>query len=220
MDSKLTPMMKQYMEMKRKYQDEILFFRMGDFYEMFFEDAHIASKILDIALTSRQNDIPMCGIPYHAADNYLARLIKAGKRVAICEQLETVPSSGPIVKREVVRVVTPGSVIEFGDVDSKTSLYIAAISRGDKGYGLAYVDLSTAEFRVTEIKEWGKLLDELGRISPAELLIPENDDLSGRRDLSPYRTEIISKDAFDERVESWEATRDRLEEFFQVRGLL
>jgi len=107
MDEKLTPMMKKYSDIKRKYHEEILFFRMGDFYEMFFDDAKIASRILDIALTSRQNDVPMCGIPYHASESYIARLIKAGKRVAICEQLEAVPSSGSIVKRDVVRVVTP-----------------------------------------------------------------------------------------------------------------
>ena len=101
MEEKLTPMIKQYIDIKKKHQEEILFFRMGDFYEMFYDDAKTASKILDIALTSRQNDIPMCGIPYHAAESYIARLIKSGKRVAICEQLETVPTSGPIVRREV-----------------------------------------------------------------------------------------------------------------------
>ncbi|HQL83412.1 MAG TPA: DNA mismatch repair protein MutS, partial [Spirochaetota bacterium] len=112
MDPKITPAMKQYLDMKKQYPEEILFFRMGDFYEMFFDDAHAASRILDIALTSRQNDIPMCGIPYHAAESYIARLIKAGKRVAICEQMETVPSAGTVVRREVVRVITPGTVVE------------------------------------------------------------------------------------------------------------
>src|SRR5512145_852862 len=99
MDDKLTPMMKQYLDIKKRHGDDILFFRMGDFYEMFFDDAKIASKILDIALTARQNEVPMCGIPYHAAESYIARLIRAGRRVAVCEQLETVPSSGIIVRR-------------------------------------------------------------------------------------------------------------------------
>ncbi|HON78723.1 MAG TPA: DNA mismatch repair protein MutS, partial [Spirochaetota bacterium] len=112
MQTKMTPMMKQYLDIKKDHASEILFFRMGDFYEMFFEDANIASKILDIALTSRNNDVPMCGLPYHAAESYIARLIKAGKRVAICEQMEQVPSSGTIVKREVVRIITPGTVVE------------------------------------------------------------------------------------------------------------
>ena len=202
--NQLTPMLKQYLANKGDYLDAILFFRMGDFYEMFFDDAKIASKILGITLTSRGNyngqKVPMCGVPHHSSGSYIAKLIESGRKVAICEQTEDPKKSKGIVKREVVRVVTPGSVVEYGDVDSKTSLYIAAISGGDKLYGLAYVDLSTAEFRVTEIEEWGELLDELGRIGPAELLIPENDDLSKRRDLSPYRMEIISKDAFDERV--------------------
>lgn len=100
MEAKTTPAMKQFLDLKRRYREEILFFRMGDFYEMFFDDARDASKILDIALTSRQNDIPMCGIPYHAAESYIARLIKAGRRVAICEQMEAVPSAGPVVRRE------------------------------------------------------------------------------------------------------------------------
>src|SRR5512145_2790253 len=127
MDSKITPAMKQYLDMKKQYPEEVLFFRMGDFYEMFFEDAAIASKILNIALTSRQNDIPMCGIPYHAAESYIARLIKAGKRVAICEQMETVPSSGPVVKREVVRVVTPGTVVEANLLLSDDNNFLASV---------------------------------------------------------------------------------------------
>ncbi|MBW1861682.1 MAG: DNA mismatch repair protein MutS, partial [Deltaproteobacteria bacterium] len=198
----MTPMLKQFMANKGDYPDAILFFRMGDFYEMFFDDAKVASKILGITLTSRGNyngkKIPMCGVPHHSSRSYIAKLIENGRKVAICEQTEDPKKSKGIVKREVVRVVTPGSVVEYGDVDSKTSLYMAAISGGDKRYGLAYVDLSTGEFRVTEIEDWDELLDELGRIGPAELLIPENDDLSERRGLSLYRMEIISKDTFDE----------------------
>ena len=111
MEPKLTPLMRQYLEIKDKHPDEILFFRLGDFYEMFFDDAKKASSILDIALTKR-HETPMCGIPYHASENYIQRLIKSGCNVAICEQTESVPSDGTIVKREVVRIITPGTVTE------------------------------------------------------------------------------------------------------------
>jgi len=153
MDSKLTPMMKQYMEIKKKHQDDILFFRMGDFYEMFFEDAKVASKILDIALTSRQNDVPMCGIPHHAAESYTARLIKAGKRVAICEQLESVPSSGTIVKRDVVRIMTPGTVIEQNLLLEDENNFLSSVVFTSEMMSCSFVDLSTGEFVYTTLKK-------------------------------------------------------------------
>jgi DNA mismatch repair protein MutS len=128
MPEKLTPMLRQYLEIKKKHIDDILFFRMGDFYEMFFDDAIIATSILDIALTKRQNDVPMCGVPYHAADSYITRLIKAGKCVAIAEQLETVPRPGDsIVRREVVRIVTPGTIIEPHMIGSDKNNFLASI---------------------------------------------------------------------------------------------
>ncbi|MCP4130399.1 MAG: DNA mismatch repair protein MutS [bacterium] len=177
MDSKLTPMMKQYMEIKRKHQTEILFFRMGDFYEMFFEDAQTASKILDIALTSRQNDVPMCGLPYHAADNYIARLIKAGKRVAICEQLESVPSSGTIVKRDVVRIMTPGTVIESNLLQSDDNNFLASIIIGDSDIGLAFVDISTGDFFLSSIEKSLELFrGEITKFSPTEVVLKEGSD--------------------------------------------
>ena len=125
MDTRQTPMMKQYLSIKQRYPDEILFFRMGDFYEMFLEDAKIASGILDIALTSRQDNIPMCGLPYHASENYIARLLKAGYRVAICEQMEKFPSNGNIVKREVVRIVTPGTIVESNLLQTDDNNYLS-----------------------------------------------------------------------------------------------
>ena len=129
--AELTPMLRQYKEIKAEYPDAILFFRLGDFYEMFFEDAKTASKILGIALTSRGNykgeKVPMCGIPYHAARSYIGKLINNGFKVAICEQVEDPKKSKGIVKREVIRVVTPGSVIDEADVDEKSNLYIAAV---------------------------------------------------------------------------------------------
>jgi DNA mismatch repair protein MutS len=199
--SKMTPMLRQYLSIKGEYPDAILFFRMGDFYEMFFDDAKIASKLLGITLTSRGTHngqkIPMCGVPHHSSKSYIARLIENDCKVAICDQTEDPKASKGIVKREVVRVVTPGSVMEDGDVDSKSNVYIAAMVAGTDRYGLAHLDLSTGEFRVTEIDQWGELLDELGRIAPAELLILERDALGKRKDLSSYRVEVLNQEEFD-----------------------
>ncbi len=171
-DSKMTPMMKQYFEIKKNHQSEILFFRMGDFYEMFFEDAVIASKILDIALTSRQNDVPMCGIPYHAAESYLVRLIKAGRRVAICEQLETVPTTGTIVRREVVRIITPGTVVESNMLQGDDNNFLASIIITADEIGLAFVDISTGDFFIISGR---KSIDifrgEISRFNPGEAVL-------------------------------------------------
>ncbi|MBN1848606.1 MAG: DNA mismatch repair protein MutS [Deltaproteobacteria bacterium] len=201
--NQMTPMLRQFLEIKGMYPDSILFFRMGDFYEMFFEDAKIASKILGITLTSRGSHngqkMPMCGVPHHSSRSYIAKLIESGKKVAICEQVEDPAKAKGIVKREVIRVVTPGSVLDDGDVDDNTNLYLAAIAGGEGCFGLAYVDLSTGEFRVTEVDQWRALKDELGRIDPAELLIPENDEMTLRKDLSLYRTEILPRDVFDQK---------------------
>ena len=221
--SQLTPMLRQYLGIKGEYPDAILFFRMGDFYEMFFDDARTASRILGITLTARGSyegkKIAMCGIPHHASKSYITKLVGSGRKVAICEQTEDPKGSKGIVKREVVRLVTPGSIVDEGDLDDKSNLYMAAIYGGsdrneyppmpgsgeigetetgeDESYGLAHVDLSTGEFRVTEIRLFNELLDELGRIAPAELLIVENGHLSGRKELSQYRIEAIERDCFD-----------------------
>ncbi len=201
--SKMTPMLRQYLSIKGEYPDAILFFRMGDFYEMFFDDAKVASKILGITLTSRGTHngqkVPMCGVPHHSSKAYIAKLVENDWKVAICEQTEDPKQSKGIVKREVVRVITPGSVTEDGDVDSKSNLYIAAIAGANERYGLAHLDLSTGAFRVTEIADWAGLLDELGRIDAAEVLVLEKDDLVNRRGLSPYRLEVLSRDLFDEK---------------------
>ena len=177
MESKLTPMMRQYLDIKKNHPEEILFFRLGDFYEMFFDDAVAASRILDIALTSRQNDVPMCGIPYHAAESYIARLIKSGRRVAICEQMESTPSSGTIVKREVVRIITPGTVIESNLLQSDENNYLASAVIGTSRIGLAFVDISTGDFFLSSMD---KTLDlfraEMARFSPREAVYRESAD--------------------------------------------
>ncbi len=186
--AKLTPMLQQYLEIKEQHQDTILFYRMGDFYEMFYDDAVTASKILGITLTARnkknpENQVPMCGIPYHAATSYLAKLVNAGKRVAICEQTETPDEAKGIVRREVVRVVSPGVVTDSQLLDDKDNLYVAAISHKEKGeevlYGISFLDLSTGSFLVGEFTDHKNLtdniLDQLTRMTPAELLTCEKD---------------------------------------------
>jgi DNA mismatch repair protein MutS len=182
---KITPMLQQYMEIKATHEDAILFYRMGDFYEMFFDDAVAAAKILGITLTSRSsknadNKIPMCGIPYHAASSYLAKLVKAGHRVAVCEQVEDPRSvkAGKIVKREVIQVVTPGVTTDEQLLDDKSNRYLSAIflSPDNSGttYGTGYLDISTGEFLVSEHNDLDGLLDELTRLAPAELLVEES----------------------------------------------
>ncbi len=218
MESKLTPMMKQYMEIKKKHRAEILFFRMGDFYEMFFEDAQVASKILDIALTSRQNDIPMCGIPYHAADNYMARLIKAGKRVAICEQLETVPSSGSIVKRAVVRIITPGTVVESNLIQSDDNNFLGSIIVEKTVIGLAFIDISTGDFFISSVKKSEQLFrSELIRFNPREVVLKEGND-AGDEVYSDY---LKGKDIPIYKINEWLYDTDYLKELIcEVFGII
>ena len=175
--SKVTPMIKQYLSIKEKYADSILFYRMGDFYEMFFEDAKIASRILEITLTSRNKKdeypIPMCGIPFRAAQNYIARLIGNGCKVAICEQVEDPAASKGLVKRDVVRVITPGMILDDELLDKKSNNYILAIAC-DNTIGLSCLDISTGTFRVYESKDLISVIDEALRISPSEILLPNS----------------------------------------------
>jgi len=176
----ITPMARQYQEIKSRHKDAILFFRLGDFYEMFNDDAILASRELEITLTGRgegPSRMPMCGIPYHAAEGYIARLIGRGHKVAICEQLEDVPAKGSsVVKREVVKVITPGTVIEPKMLNEKRSNWLASVSFTKSALGFAFIDASTGDFRVTELKgsdSKEKLLGEIERIRPSECLIPD-----------------------------------------------
>jgi DNA mismatch repair protein MutS len=188
---KITPMLQQYMEIKASHEDAILFYRMGDFYEMFFDDAVLAAKVLGITLTSRsskndENKIPMCGVPYHAASSYLAKLVKAGHRVAVCEQVEDPRSvkGGKIVKREVMRLVTPGVTTDEQLLDDKSNRYLAAVfpssNKTGVSYGAGYLDISTGEFLISEHVDLDGLLDELTRIEPAELLVEDSEDEGGK----------------------------------------
>jgi len=175
-----SPMMQQYLSLKEQYPDVLLFYRMGDFYEMFFEDAKIASNELELTLTGRDSGgerIPMAGIPYHAAENYLTRLIEKGYRVAICEQVEDPAQAKGLVKREVVRLVTPGTLLESGYLADKQNNFLAAISTTADGFGLAYCDVSTGELLATEVSDARTLAAELSRLMPAELLVPVPTDV-------------------------------------------
>ena len=177
-----TPMLKQYLAMKKEYPDSILFFRLGDFYEMFYEDAKVASKILGIALTSRnksdkKNSVPLCGVPHHSAEPYLTKLLKSGHKVAICEQIEDPKSAKGVVKRKVVRVLTPGAVLDSENLDSKSNNYLASVYAGNGSYGLAYTDISTGLFRTTVFNSIDDLMDEIYQIEPKEILLQE---VSGR----------------------------------------
>jgi len=173
MSGTTTPMMAQYLAMRKSLPDDIiLFYRLGDFYEMFFEDAKTAAPILNVALTKR-GGTPMCGVPYHAAQNYIARLLKAGKRVAIAEQTsEAIP--GKLVEREIARILTAGSIDDLTLLDDQRPNYLAALSKSKSGYGLAAIDHTTGEFIIAEFADPAQLLDELARLSPSELLIPDH----------------------------------------------
>ncbi len=174
----LTPMMQQYMEIKEQYKDCILFFRLGDFYEMFFKDAETASRELEITLTGRdcgmEERAPMCGVPFHSAENYIARLINKGYKVAICEQVEDPALAKGIVKRDVIKVVTPGTVTDASMLDERKNNYLMSIYRSRSYFGLALVDVSTGEFTATSIgfgNTVQKLMDEIAKFSPSEILV-------------------------------------------------
>src|SRR6202167_6173239 len=194
--ARVTPMMEQYLEIKAANPGLLLFYRMGDFYEWFFEDAEIASKTLGIVLTKRGKhqgvDIPMCGVPVERSEDYLHRLIEAGHRVAVCEQTEDPAAARArgnksVVRRDVVRLVTPGTLTEDTLLDARTNNYLLAIARlrgaaGAERLGLAWIDISTSEFIVTECAV-GELPATLSRINPNEIIV--TDALYGDTDIGP-----------------------------------
>ena len=196
-----TPMMAQYLEIKAQHPDALLFYRMGDFYELFFEDAVVASAALDIALTKRGQhlgaDIQMCGVPVHSHEVYLARLIRKGFRVAVCEQTEDPAEarkrgSKSVVRRAVVRVVTPGTITEDALLEARAHVYLAALAEAAGGAGLAWLDLSTGDVRVQPVTRAG-LAAALARVDPGELLVP--DRLLGQEEvaaaLAPWKERLV-----------------------------
>ncbi|MGD9896479.1 MAG: DNA mismatch repair protein MutS, partial [Candidatus Methylacidiphilaceae bacterium] len=167
-----TPMMAQYRERKAELpEDVLLLFRLGDFYEFFGEDAKAGAALLGLALTHRQGT-PMCGMPVESVDGYIARLVEAGKRIAICEQVEA-PQPGKLVRREITRIVTPGSLLDPGSLRSKENNFCLALVRGRQGLGVAAVDLGTGEARAGELGGEEELIDLLSRFRPSEILLPE-----------------------------------------------
>jgi len=207
-DAKLTPMMRQYLEIKKKYSSELLFFRLGDFYEMFFDDAKKASSVLDIALTKRQADVPMCGIPYHAAENYIARLVKAGYNVAICEQLEQTPSQGTIVRRDVVRVITPGTVIESNLLSSDEHNFLSSAILSSDQCVISSVDITTGDFFISVGSGSVDFFrGEISRVSPKEVLL--------------HYTQVIDNiDQYTQFLENREIPLSRLNEWLYDREYL
>jgi DNA mismatch repair protein MutS len=208
-----TPMMKQYLAMRRELpEDVLLFFRLGDFYELFFEDAKTAAPILNVALTKR-NGIPMCGVPYHAAQGYIARLIKGGKRVAIAEQT-TDPVPGKLVERQISQILSAGTVNDTNLLDSNRPNYLAAVFRDRQRFGLAYVDHTTGEFELAEFKDTAELADELERLQASELLVSEE-----QRDL----LEALGQPAAALGVESYlfllDQAQHSLTQHFKVQSL-
>lgn len=176
--TKLSPMMVQYFQIKAQYEDAILFFRLGDFYEMFFEDAKIASQELDLVLTGRdcgqEERAPMCGVPFHSADSYIAKLVSRGYKVAICEQMEDPATVKGLVKRDVIRIITPGTVIESNMLDDGSNNYLCAVFTGDKDTGVCFADVSTGEFHITVLDGddmENKLVNQLSTYAPRELLV-------------------------------------------------
>jgi DNA mismatch repair protein MutS len=221
--AKATPMMQQYLSIKERYPDVLLFYRMGDFYEMFFEDAQVASRVLEITLTSRnKNDkapVPMCGVPYRAAQGYIARLIENGYKVAICDQVEDPKAAKGLVKREVVRVVTPGMIIENELLDEKVNNFILAVCQHQKRLGIAILDISTGTFRVTEGGDATAVVDEILRVAPREILLPAS--LKGD---DAFKTLIAGDDRFavtvqEDRIFEPAGSRQRLLNQFDTLSL-
>ena len=219
---KLTPMMKIYCETKEQYRDCILFYRLGDFYEMFFDDALTASRELEITLTGKSCGLderaPMCGIPYHAVEGYLNRLVAKGYKVAICEQVEDPKTAKGIVKREVVRIVTPGTNLDTQALDETKNNYIMCIVYIADRYGVAIADISTGDYFVTELPDSSRLMDEIYKFSPSEIICNEAFYMSGM-DLDAMRDKlgitIYSLDSwyFDDAV-----CKDKLLEHFKVKN--
>jgi len=216
----LSPMMEQYFRIKREHPDALLFFRLGDFYEMFYEDAKTATPILEIALTSRQK-VPMCGVPYHAVNSYLAKLLRRGFKVAVCEQMEDPRAARGVVRREVIKVLTPGTAVEVENGEARENVYIASVLFRENGWGLAFVDLVSGEIRTLQGRPEDKRTasDELFKTSPHEILFPEGEEETVSKVLRQQGAFAVPTSA----VEAWafdlSQARQLLEEHFRVRSL-
>ncbi|MFH0909174.1 MAG: DNA mismatch repair protein MutS [bacterium] len=216
MSDLVTPMMGQYRSIRSELPaDTILFFRLGDFYEMFFDDAKDASQILDITLTKR-NTVPMCGVPHHAMDLYLAKLIRAGKKVAICEQVEDPAAAKGIVRREITRVVTPGTVLEDNVLESKLNNYLAGFCRHGEVVGVAFLDLSTGSFWIEEVSDPADLAGSLARYHPSECVAPES-DVNSSFFGAALKKEMLTP--YEDWTFEYDAASDLLTRHFKVHSL-
>jgi len=219
-DDPTTPMMEQYFRIKSAHPDALLFFRLGDFYEMFYEDAAIGSRVLEIALTSRQK-VPMCGVPYHAVAQYSAKLLRRGYKVAICEQVEDPRLAKGVVKREVIKILTPGTAVEVDPEAAKENVFVAGLFVDPEGWGLALIDISSGEMGVLEGPSSGtkRLVDELAKASPKEIVLPEGAEES----IVPYLKNGDFKSIVKSPVEAWAfdftQARHSLLEHFKVSTL-
>jgi DNA mismatch repair protein MutS len=193
-----TPMMQQYLRIKSNYPDMLMFYRMGDFYELFFDDAHKAARLLNITLTHRGQSsgkpIPMAGVPYHAAEAYLAKLVKQGESVVICEQIgDPATSKGPVA-RKVTRILTPGTVSDEALLDERHNNILAAVYQRDDHYGIATLEIASGRFHLCQVEGHTELINELARVHPAELLVEEG---FSTLDLVPGNVSICRRPAYD-----------------------
>ena len=218
----LTPAMRQYLEVKDAHRDCIIFFRMGDFYEMFFEDAQVASKVLQITLTSRnkgkEDAIPLCGVPYHAAAAYISKLVDHGYKVAICEQMEDPREAKGIVKREVVRVITPGLIVDADNLNAKENNFLAGIAVQDTSFGLACVDISTGEFRVTESDDREAFLEEITGGGFKEIIMSQDLRGGGLTEIVTGRSPDCSISWLPADYFSVDGALGLIEEFFEEKA--
>ena len=221
--AELTPMMQQYIETKKQYQDCILFYRLGDFYEMFYEDALTASKALEITLTGKscgqEEKAPMCGVPYHAVESYLNKLVSMGYKVAICEQVEDPKQTRGIIRREVVRIVTPGTNLNIQALDDGKNNYLMSIVWAAGRIGVSIADVTTGDYFLTEIEDEKKLIDEINKYMPSEIICNDAflvsgvdiEDLRNRLGITIYALEAVY---FDET-----SCRACLQKHFKVGAL-
>jgi len=224
MSENFTPMINQYLKIKKDYPDFIILFRLGDFYEMFFEDAKIAAKILNIALTSREagknRRVPMCGVPYHAVDNYLSRLINEGFKAVIVEQVEDPKLARGIVKREVVKIITPGTLTSANLLRTSFNNYIVSLNKKENLFGLAVCDISTGEFKITQVDSEDKFLSEILRLEPKEVLLPQilKEDEAFQRKFFSVLPKTITY--YDDWLFSYDTAYTLLTRHFKVETLL
>ncbi len=221
--STATPLMRQYLEIKSDYADSILFFRLGDFYEMFMDDAIVASRVLGITLTSRNKGdadaVPLCGIPYHSSQGYIAKLVSEGHKVAICEQVEDPKTAKGIVKREVVRVVTPGLVTDTDILEPKENNFLLAVTQIGELYGISHVDITTGEFRATQVDSLEQVESEIGSLRPREILFADSETGQSLNKLIAPLLDGIMCNLLPDWVYETDYAYEQLRTFFNVPGL-